>query len=113
MMALAGGTPPPPPGELLAQKETGNNNFLLFIVLFLILGFLAIVLARIISNLNQLAQVKEGTVPTRRQTLVDTLTSKGVIGFVIFALIVLGGYTTVNNAIELGPTTRVYPRPAD
>jgi hypothetical protein len=30
------------------------------------------------------------------------LTSRGVIGFVIFALVVLGGYTTVNNAIMLG-----------
>ncbi len=29
------------------------------------------------------------------------LTSKGVIGFVLFALVVLGGYTTVNNAVDL------------
>src|SRR5690606_26922930 len=30
------------------------------------------------------------------------LTSRGVIGFLIFALVILGGYTTVNNAIDLG-----------
>jgi hypothetical protein len=34
--------------------------------------------------------------------LVDILTSKGVIGFALFALVVIGGFSTVNNAIELG-----------
>ncbi|MEM9261253.1 MAG: cytochrome c3 family protein, partial [Bacteroidota bacterium] len=37
-----------------------------------------------------------------RRTLMDILTSKGMIAFVVFALVVLGGYTTVNHAIELG-----------
>ncbi|MEM9886561.1 MAG: cytochrome c3 family protein [Bacteroidota bacterium] len=74
----------------------------LFIALFVILALLAVVLARIISNLNYLAEVKEGNDKAKRRTLVDVLTSRGVIGFVIFALVVLGGYTTVNNAIELG-----------
>ncbi|MEM6318865.1 MAG: c-type cytochrome [Bacteroidota bacterium] len=83
-------------------KAEESDNTLLFTVLFVILGLLALVLTRIISNLNYLAQSKEGTAPASRQTLVDTLTSKSVIGFVIFALVVLGGYTTVNNAIGLG-----------
>ncbi len=78
------------------------NNLPLFIALALILGILAIVLARIVSNLNYILQVREGQEPARRQTLVEILTSKGVIAFVIFALVVLGGYTTVNNAIALG-----------
>jgi len=78
-----------------------SDNTLLFIVLAIILALLALVLTRIVSNLNYLAQAKEGNAPATRQTLVDTLTSKGVVGFVIFALIVLGGYTTVNNAIGL------------
>jgi hypothetical protein len=34
--------------------------------------------------------------------LLEVLTSKGMIAFVVFALVVLGGYTTVNHAIELG-----------
>ena len=46
--------------------------------------------------------VKEGNAPARRKTLVEVLTSKGVVAFVIFALVVLGGYTTVNNAISMG-----------
>jgi len=82
-----------------AEKE---DNTLLFIILLVILSVLAVVLARIISNLNYMSQVREGTAPAKRRTLVDILTSRGVIGFVIFALVVLGGYTTVNNAIELG-----------
>lgn len=79
-----------------------SNNTLLFVVLFLVLGILAVVLARIISNLNYLAEVKAGNTPPERRTLVEILTSKGVIGFAIFALVVLGGYTTVNSAINLG-----------
>ena len=83
------------------STETKSDNTLLFAVLFGILALLALVLARIISNLNHLAQIKEGGAPGPRKTLVDILTSKGVIGFVIFGLVVLGGYTTVNNAIGL------------
>ncbi|MEL6275738.1 MAG: cytochrome c3 family protein, partial [Bacteroidota bacterium] len=44
----------------------------------------------------------EGTAPATRKTLLQTLTSRGMIAFVIFALVVLGGYTTVNRAIDLG-----------
>lgn len=49
-----------------------------------------------------MVQVREGNAPAHRKTLVEILTSKGLIAFVIFALVVLGGYTTVNNAIMLG-----------
>ena len=79
-----------------------SDNTLLYVTLLLILGILAVVLARIVANLNYMAKVQEGTAPAQRRTLVDILTSKGVIGFVIFSLVVLGGYTTVNNAIMLG-----------
>ena len=88
-----------PNAEVLVE-ERDNTPF--FIILTIILGLLAIVLARIVSNLNYMSQLKEGTAPARRRTLVELLTSKGVIGFVLFALVVLGGYTTVNNAIALG-----------
>lgn len=87
------------------QEETTEeapNNVPLFIALALILAILAVVLARILSNLNYIIQAREGEAPARRKTLVEILTSKGVVGFVIFALVVLGGYTTVNNAISLG-----------
>jgi hypothetical protein len=49
-----------------------------------------------------MVQMQEGEALPRRKSLVEILTSKGIIAFVIFALVVLGGYTTVNNAIMLG-----------
>lgn len=97
-----GSTPPPPPGEQAAVVAEKPNNTPLYIALALILAILAIVLARILSNLNYMLQLKEGNTSATRRTLVDILTSKGLIAFVIFALVVLGGYTTVNNAIMLG-----------
>jgi len=90
-----------PNAPVAGVQAEETDNTLLFTVLAIILALLALVLTRIVSNLNYLAQAKEGNAPAARQTLVDTLTSKGVIGFVIFAEIVLGGYTTVNNAIGL------------
>jgi cytochrome c2 len=84
------------------SQEGGLSNNLLFAVLFFILALLAIVLYRIITNLNYLSKVQAGDQTAERRTLVDLLTSKGVIGFALFALIVIGGYTTVNNAINLG-----------
>lgn len=82
------------------QKE--SDNTLLYVTVFSILGILAVVLARIISNLNHMAQVKEGVVTAQRKSLAQVLTSKSVVGFLIFAVVVWGGYTTVNNAINLG-----------
>ncbi len=78
-----------------------QDNTGLYAILLAVLAVLAVVLARIITNLNQIASAQEGDELTPRKTLVDILTSKGVIGFAIFALVVLGGYTTVNNAISL------------
>jgi len=86
-------------GTGVAVEKT-NNNFL-YITLFVILGLLALVLARITANLNYLNKVKEGNPPASRGTLADILTSKGVIGFLVFALVVFAGYTTINNAIDL------------
>lgn len=85
--------------QVAAPKQ---DNTMLFILLAVILGILAVVLARVLSNLNYMLQVKDGNAPAQRKTLVDILTSKGVVAFVVFALVVLGGYTTVNNAINLG-----------
>ncbi len=89
-------------GPATQVVEEKPDNTLLFIALAAILAILAVILARIISNLNYMVQVRQGETPARRKTLVEILTSKGVIAFVIFALVVLGGYTTVNNAIMLG-----------
>ncbi len=94
--------PPPAAGaEAVAVANEPKDNTLLYVGLLVLLGVLALVLARITANLNQIAAVQEGQAPPPKKTLVDILTSKGVIGFVLFALVVFGGYTTVNNAISL------------
>ena len=82
--------------------EQKSDNTLLYVILLVVLGALALVLARVISNLNQIAQVQEGKAAGEQRTILQMLTSRGVIAFVIFALIVFGGYTTVNNAIAWG-----------
>lgn len=79
-----------------------KDNTTLFIALALVLALLAVILARIVSNLNYMVKVKETGKQVERRTLLETLTSRGVIGFLVFALVILGGYTTVNNAISLG-----------
>lgn len=79
-----------------------RNNTPLFIGLAALLGLLAVILARVASNLNYMIKVKETGVAAPRQTMAELLTSRGVISFVVFALVVAGGYFTVNNAIQLG-----------
>jgi len=79
-----------------------SSNTLLYVILLIVLGALAMVLSRVIANLNQITQVQEGKVATEPRTVLQMLTSRGVVSFVIFALVVLGGYTTVNNAIGFG-----------
>jgi hypothetical protein len=88
-------------GAAAVEVKRGPNK-LLYLTLLVILGLLTLIMARIIRNLNYLSEVKEGTYTGRPNTLSDILMSKGVIGFVLFALVLLGGYTTVNKAIDLG-----------
>lgn len=96
--------PWPPRAETAAGPVAAappKDNTPLYAGLMVILALLALILARIIANLNQIAAVQEGQPPPPRKTLVEILTSKGVVAFVLFALVVFGGYTTVNNAISL------------
>jgi cytochrome c2 len=86
---------------VVAADAPKTDNTWLFVVLGGALLLLSLILARITSNMQYMVGSKEGEATTRR-TLVDILTSKGMIAFVVFALVVLGGYTTVNHAIELG-----------
>jgi cytochrome c2 len=76
-----------------------GNAFYYIIFAFLIA--LALVLTQVLNRLKYLSDIQEGRETTGPRSLWSTLTSKGVIGIIIFALIVLGGYTTVNQAIGL------------
>ena len=74
----------------------------IYYFLFVVLAVVVYVLSRVISNLRVLVAAEDGTAHPPQRTILQTLTSKGVIGFLIFALVVLGGYTTVNNGIAFG-----------
>jgi hypothetical protein len=88
-------------GGAVVETESKEVPAYLYWVLLLVLGVLSLTLARIIGNLDRLNKVKDGQI-VKKKSLVEHLTSKGVISFLVFALVILGGYTTVNNAVSLG-----------
>ncbi|MFM2394727.1 MAG: hypothetical protein RLZZ546_2709, partial [Bacteroidota bacterium] len=69
--------------------------------LILGLGALSYFLFVLIGNMNRIAATKEGR-PYKQKTGWDILTSKKMISFLIFAGVILGGYTTVTRAVNLG-----------
>ncbi len=85
------------------EEEEEATSPWLYVGLLGLLAILALVLARVIGNLNVIATKKENPdAIVERKSILDILTSKGLIGFVLFAFVLLGGYTTVNNAVSLG-----------
>jgi mono/diheme cytochrome c family protein len=97
------GGPPKVAGAAVkgGADEEDSSNVILYGVAFALLAALTLVLSRIMSNLNRTVAEKAGQVYVER-TWADALTSSTVKGFAIFALIVLGGFTTVSNSISLG-----------
>jgi mono/diheme cytochrome c family protein len=79
---------------------TGSSSWL-FIGMALLLGLLAFAMMRIIDNLGNVARVQSGNAPVNK-TWVDTLSSKGFIAFTVFAVVLLFGYKTVDNAVNMG-----------
>lgn len=97
-----GGAAPAAATATSTTPEPTTNYTLIYVLLAALLAIIALVLARIISNLDHMNRVAEGETDAPRPTLMQVLTSRTVIAFVVFALVVLGGYTTVNNAIGFG-----------
>lgn len=93
-VAAAGGG-----GEQVVEEKSNT----IYYVLFVALVALALILSRIITNLNVLAKKKEDPgADIEKKSLWESLVSKGLISFIIFLLVVIGGYKTVNSAINLG-----------
>jgi len=91
--------PPPPPGGATEAKEDGLPW--MFISLALLLGLLAFALMRIIDNLANVARVQAGETQ-RTRSWVQTLNSKGFIAFMVFAVTLIFGYKTIDNAARMG-----------
>ncbi|MCB0658327.1 MAG: cytochrome c3 family protein, partial [Saprospiraceae bacterium] len=77
------------------------DNFI-YIILLVALAFLALMLGRVIINTRGILEAEaSGQMPVK-PSFWSMFTSRGVVGFAIFALIVLGSYTTVKNGVALG-----------
>jgi mono/diheme cytochrome c family protein len=97
-----GGAPAAAAGGATAGVEAADSTSnVWYILAAAFLGLLVFFLARTIGNLNVIASEKDG-LPLKQQSWSEVLTSRGVMALLAFGLIVLGGYTTVNNAISLG-----------
>lgn len=90
-------------------EQPKTNYTLIYGVLALLLALIALILARIVGNLDHMHRVAGGETDAPKPSIRQMLTSKSVIAFVIFAVIVLGGYTTVNNAISFGRQQNYQP----
>ena len=113
-VATTGAYPPkvgggPTGNEGDVASTGGGSNTLMYGVLALILAILSMVLARIVANLNHMQKVKAGLAAPARQTMWQIVTGSSVVGFLIFAFVIWGGYQTVNNAIDLGRTQGYAP----
>lgn len=91
-----------------AGKTADNSNMWLFGGLALILALLAFALMRIVDNLGNITRVQAGQEPVRR-TLVQILTTKGAVAFAVFALTLIFGYKTVDNATRMGREQNYQP----
>jgi mono/diheme cytochrome c family protein len=85
----------------VAVKVEPKSNLGLYGIIVGVLGILALLLMKIINNLNHIASAKEGDFAPRK-SMAQILTSKGVMTFLVFGTIILGAYTTVNKATSLG-----------
>jgi cytochrome c551/c552 len=85
-----------------AQADQPKSSPVILWVILGILALLASVLWRIAGTLQYTSASLVGETAAPPRTLIQFLTSKGIIGFLIFALVVLGSYTTYRNTSGLG-----------
>ncbi len=82
-----------------AGAEEGSDNTLLYGILTLVLALVSFILLQINSNLRKLTDEKEGVI---RGEPVPFYRNKAYIMTAILALFAVGGYVTINAAIDLG-----------
>ncbi len=80
--------------------DTGSSNWM-YIGLFALLALFAIILFFVNGKLQQTVDVKAGRSPNR-VSLVDVFTGKNFVGLVLLIATILGGYFTINGAMNIG-----------
>ncbi|MBK7359452.1 MAG: c-type cytochrome [Saprospiraceae bacterium] len=100
-VAAVGGTQAP-------QNQQSGLSFWIYLIFALLIG-LALFLWNLMTDLAYQMKIKAGDTTAKKQSVWQLMTSKSVISFVIFALVLFGGYTTVNNAISLGRQQNYQP----
>lgn len=78
-----------------------NNPYLAWGLIFVLL-FAVAMLGRYINSLNRLSQERAGENVEPAKSIVGVLLSPLVVKILVFVLVLVGGYTTVNKAIGLG-----------
>jgi mono/diheme cytochrome c family protein len=99
-MAANGGGGAAAGGAAAGPKKEEGPNYTLWILFAVLLGAVA-TLGRYVHNLNRLAQQRTGESVDAPKSMMAIVFNPSVVKFIIFGLIILGGYTTVNNAIGL------------
>ncbi|MCP4437734.1 MAG: c-type cytochrome [Aureispira sp.] len=90
-------------GPAVATADGGSEGSTAILwLLALVLGIAVVLLARNINALNRLAEKQAGDHVSPEKTIRDIILSPAIIKMLVFLLILVGGYTTVNNAIGLG-----------
>jgi len=97
-----------PGGKQVGNQEDNSNPYLGYILLAVLLMAVAL-LGRYINSLTRLSQQNAGEVVDAEKSVLGVLFSPSVVKLLIFALVLFGGYTTVNNAIGLGRQTNYQP----
>jgi mono/diheme cytochrome c family protein len=90
------------PDECAPPVTATNKSKYTYIILLALLAVLAFILSKIISNLNRLAVIQEtGEIPPKK-SFTEILTNKSTVSLGIFGVVLIGGYFTVHNAVNLG-----------
>lgn len=95
-------------GKAVAAEATGPN-YTLWILFVTLLGAVAM-LGRYVNNLNRLAQQRTGEAVDAPKSVIAIVFNPMVVKLMIFGLVILGGYTTVNNAIGLSRQQNYAPQ---
>ncbi len=96
-------------GAVAGAADENSSTKAYYYIIIAFLALLALVLTKVLSNLRFLADREAGVATKGPRSVWSILTSKGMISLLLFALVVLGGYMTVNNAIGLNRQQNYQP----